>query len=116
MPLSAGGKLGPREIHIEQAVPIADLTVHPGAVTPKGLTPDWQELVHSAYFVTELVSLKAGVSTLPAAANTQLWICLEGRGTIAGQPFGQGDVWLMPDPATVEAGATARFLRTFVPD
>jgi mannose-6-phosphate isomerase len=105
----------PREIHVDKAVPIADLTVHPGAVTPKGMSAEWQELVRCRHFVTELVRLKAGALIRLSPQDCQLWICLKGRGTIGDEPFGRGDVWLMPDPAIVLAEQDARFLRTWVP-
>src|SRR6185437_13673997 len=60
----------PRPIHIEQAVPISDLGVHPGK---------WDPLpVRCEHFVTELVHLKSGDALVPELHNCELWICLEG--------------------------------------
>src|SRR5258708_29737816 len=72
----------PREIHVEKAVPIADLGVHPGASHPVSVGTDTDELVRCKYFVTELISLKEGDSFVPAPENSQLWICLDGVGGI----------------------------------
>src|SRR5208283_5125887 len=47
----------PRPIHVEQAVPIADLGVHPGAVRPIAMADGREELVRSPHFVTERVRL-----------------------------------------------------------
>lgn len=108
----------PREIHVEKAVPISDLTVHPGAAKPESIAPGCDELVRSRHFVTELESMTPGEERVPAAENCQLWICLAGEGTIGGDGFRQGEVWLLPDegeqPAVVSKSA-ARFLRTYVP-
>src|SRR5678815_2348230 len=50
----------PREIHVEKAVPLCDLGVHPGASVPVPLGSGREELVRSKHFVTELVQLGAG--------------------------------------------------------
>jgi len=102
----------PREIHVEQAVPLSDLTVHPGPCNPA------RELVRCRYFVTELVSMCAGDSHVPTAERSQLWICLDGRGTIGGEPLDRREVWLLPDEGAqpeIRAAQPARFLRTYSP-
>src|SRR5438034_6857864 len=50
----------PREIHVDQAVPISDLAVHPGAARAKPVAPGRDELVRSKHFVTEMVRIKPG--------------------------------------------------------
>jgi mannose-6-phosphate isomerase len=108
----------PREIHVEQAVPISDLGPHPGAAVPKPLGEGREELVRSKYFVTELARVKAGQQTTPAPANCQLWIVLEGSGKIGGEPFTRGETWLLPETGgqpAIEAATDAKFLRTYVP-
>jgi mannose-6-phosphate isomerase len=108
----------PREIHVEKAVPICDLGVHPGPSRAVPVGVGREELVRSKHFVTELVRLKAGERFVPAPEKCQLWICLEGRGTFGAQAFQAGEVWLLPEAgeqaATVADGAS-RFLRTWVP-
>jgi len=100
----------PREIHVDKAVAIADLSVHPGAMPPG-------EPVRSKYFITGKVQLEAGAGIRPEPQACQLWIVLEGQGTIGGQPFRQGEVWLLPEDAApaIAARTESRFLRTFVP-
>ena len=98
----------PRELHVEQAVRIADLSVHPGAMKAG-------EPVRSKDFVTEQVRLNAGAEMRPEPEECQLWIVLEGQGTIGGQPFRKGEVWLLPDGTTIRAETAGRFLRTYVP-
>src|SRR3954470_9383650 len=82
----------PRPIHVEQAVPISDLGVHPGASRALILGDGREELVRSKHFVTELVRLKAGESFRPAAEKCQLWICLEGLGALGAERFQAGEV------------------------
>ncbi len=108
----------PREIHVEQAVPISDLGVHPGAARPRALSKGWEELVRCEHFVTESVNLEAGESLTPEARTCQLWVVLEGAGTIGGEAFSLGEVWLLPDSGEqpeIRTGGGAKFLRTYVP-
>ena len=105
----------PRPIHVEQAVPICDLGVHPGAVRPVPVGAGREELVRSKHFVTELVRLNAGESVAPERQECQLWIWLEGAGTIGGEAAGAGDVWWIPEDGEVRAKSASRFLRTWAP-
>ena len=109
----------PREIHVERAVPISDLGVHPGASRPVPVAPGVEELARSDYFVTQSVRLARGGELTFPAERCHLWICLEGAGNIG--PSGRyhaGEVWLIPEEGeqpTITAGEETRFLRTWVP-
>ena len=108
----------PRPIHVEQAVPIADLSVHPGAVRPVRISEQRDELVRARHFVTEQVRLHAGAAERPEAHACQLWIPIEGSGTIGSQAYRRGEVWLLPETGAqpeVRASEPSRFLRTWVP-
>jgi mannose-6-phosphate isomerase len=108
----------PRPIHVDQAVAIADLGIHPGARPPVSLGAGREELVRSKHFVTELVRLSPGQELRPEPRMCQLWICLEGHATIGAEPCRAGEVWLLPetgDPAVIRASVAAKFLRTWVP-
>ena len=105
----------PREIHVDKAVPISNLDVHPGAVRPKPVAPGREELVRSKHFITELVRMKAGERTVPAAELSHLWICIEGEATIGDEEIRAGEVCLSPEPAAVAAQIDSRFLRTWSP-
>ena len=108
----------PREIHVEKAVPISNLTVHPGAAQTREIAPGREELVRSKHFVTELVRLESGAEITPEAAPCQLWICIAGQAGIGGNPVRPADVWMMPehgDQPAVHARSACRFLRTQVP-
>jgi mannose-6-phosphate isomerase len=104
----------PRELHVDQAVAIADLGVHPGASRPIPLGEGREELVRSKFFVTELVG---GVRLIPEPHPCQLWICVEGNAKIGGEPVHAGEVWLLPDSGEQPAieSEASRFLRTYVP-
>jgi len=108
----------PRPIHVEQAIPIADLGVHPGAARPVPSGEGREELVRDKHFVTELATLTAGQSQTPEPEECQIWIALEGSGTIGGQPYRRGEVWLLPEVGgqpEIRAVESSRFLRTWVP-
>ena len=108
----------PRPIHVEKAMPIADLSVHPGAARPVRISDHRDELVRARHFVTELVRLEAGAAEKPEAHTCQLWIPIEGSGTIGSQAYRRGEVWLLPEKGAqpeVRAGERSRFLRTWVP-
>jgi mannose-6-phosphate isomerase len=108
----------PREIHVEKAVPVCDLGMHPGASRAAPVGEGREEVARSKHFVTELVRLKAGECYRPAAEECQLLIFLEGRGTICGQRYQRGEVWLLPEEgeqASAVADGESRLLRTWVP-
>ena len=100
----------PREIHIDKAVPISDLTVHPGAVSSTT-----GELVRSKHFITELVHADPESLVTPEPRDCQIWICLEGTGRMGAETFKRGEVWWLPEPVEIRAAAPSRFLRTYVP-
>jgi mannose-6-phosphate isomerase len=105
----------PREIHVDKAVPISDLGVHPGPSAPREIAEGREELVRCGHFVTELVRMTAGESILPDPHECQLWICLEGSGRIGSQAFVPGEVWWMTEPVELHADGASRFLRTWKP-
>jgi mannose-6-phosphate isomerase len=107
-----------REMHLAKALPIADLGIHAGAVTPTPLAPGREELACCKYFATELVQLNSGETIEPTPEACQLWIVIAGRGSIGGCPILPGEVWLLPETGAgpeIRAEADARFLRTYVP-
>jgi len=108
----------PRPLHVEQAVPIADLSRHPGAAHPAPIGKGHRTLVWSKHFVTETVRLEAGEEFTPAAQKCQLWIAIAGAGAIGDHAVRAGEVWLLPEcgeqPAITGDGAS--FLRTYVPE
>jgi mannose-6-phosphate isomerase len=108
----------PRELHVEQAVAIADLGVHPGAARPVAVAEGREELVRSTHFATELVRMAPGQEVRPEPEKCQLWICVEGGATIGEETCQLAEVWLLPETGelpVIRAANGAAFLRTWVP-
>jgi len=106
----------PREIHVDKAVPLCDLDVHPGACKPVAISEGREELVRSKHFVTELVRVGAGECISVEPQGCHLWIVLEGSGCIGDKGFVTGEVWHVPGTSTIRAAAgDCRFLRTWAP-
>ncbi len=108
----------PRELHVEQALPICDLGVHPGPSAPKALSPGRDELIRCSHFATELITLRAGEQIAPGAAESEIWIALEGESQVGCEGLRAGDAVLMPregEQPLVRAETASRFLRTYVP-
>jgi mannose-6-phosphate isomerase len=98
-----------RELHVDRALPICELGVHPGASHGP---------VRSEYFVTDTVRVPSGGAVTPEPRGCHLWICIEGAGTIGGQAVKAGDVWLLPadgEQPIVESAGGAVFLTTYAP-
>jgi mannose-6-phosphate isomerase len=108
----------PRELHIEEAIPIADMGIHPGPAVPIPLEAGRELLVRSQHFVTEAICLPAGTAWAPSPEHCQKLICVEGCGTIDGQPMEAGEIWHLPAEAKplLQAESSLRFLRTYVPE
>lgn len=107
-----------REMHLAEAVPISDLGVHPGLVTPVPLGPGHDELARCKYFATELVRLNPGEAFAPAPQACQMWIAIAGGGSIGAHPLRPGEAWLLPETGPqpeIRAETAARFLRTYLP-
>lgn len=102
-----------RELHVEQALALADLGCHPGACAP-----DSDLLASCEYFATESLRISGLYDYIPAADRFHLFIALEGRGEMAGMPFSAGEVWHIPagaDRFTIEPEETVRALCSWVP-
>lgn len=103
----------PRELHLEQALAVADLGGHPGACPPVELGGGRRLLAECPYFRTESIELTA---ELPCAGgpHAEFLICLEGAGSIDGEAFAPGHVWLAPAgaaPFVLRPRPSARLLR-----
>lgn len=105
----------PRELHVDQALAIADLGLHPGAVRGVELEAGREELVRCPHFATELLRLDPGATLALSRQSCQLLICLEGTGAIEGAAFQAGEVWWLRGAGEIGTKAGARLLRTYVP-
>jgi len=109
----------PRELHVEEAVAVADTGPHPGPTQPAELEGGRALLVDCAYFATESLQFREGHLIRPEPVRFELLIAVEGRGDLGGQPFRAGDVWLVPagtGQLEVRAADGARMLRTYAPE
>ena len=101
-----------REIHVDKAVPLSDLGVHPGASRPVPLAPGRTGLVRSKCFITERIDAPEFIAE---PQNCQLILCMEGEGAIGGEPAKAGEVWLLP-PTPTAIEFRGRYLRTYAPE
>ena len=103
----------PRPLHIEQAVAVTRLDAHPGPQRPAG-----DRLVSCPYFAVERVRCAAAELYRPDPARVHVLIALEGSGTLGGQTYQAGDVFLIPaslGPLEWRAGEPSLALRAYVP-
>jgi mannose-6-phosphate isomerase len=102
----------PREIHVEKAVPIADLGVHPGAAELLGIAPAVWEVARSKHFVT---SINENQRFTTRAEQCQLLICVSGSANVEGEEIRPGDVILLPEHV-IHVENRGRLLHTYVPE
>ena len=100
----------PRELHLNEAMQVAALG--PAGAHPRNFP------VSCPYFHTERMSIERR-QTIPANdARSRILIFLTGCGSIAGQPFRQGDAWLVPSGAPgfeIQAETPVTLLDTRLP-
>ena len=95
-----------RDLHLEEALAVAQLGTHRGASIAIESSPGRELLVRCEYFETELLHAAPGDD----ARSGELLVFLEGRGTIAGMPFQAGQVWLVrEDAARLDIVAQGQF-------
>ena len=107
-----------RDLHLEQAMAVADFGPHPGESTPEPLGNGRVRLACCPHFVTESLEAAHDLEYGSGTGNSHLLVCLEGSGLIAGQPFEAGEVWHIPPaapPFHLAPANKAKFLRTYVP-
>jgi len=101
----------PRELHLDHALQVASLEA--SNIKSQMLPIDCQ------YFHTELARIVIPLEYVPEARRFHILIFVSGMGTIANQPFREGEAWLVPAGAerfTIDpAGDPVRFLRTWIP-
>ncbi|HXI39539.1 MAG TPA: class I mannose-6-phosphate isomerase [Bryobacteraceae bacterium] len=106
----------PRELHLDQAVAISDLSDHPGASQSVPLPGGRESLVRCEYFETEMIELASPAGSFELQGPALL-IFIEGSGRLAGEPFRIGEVWQLPAGMwrLDTASAHARMLRVVAP-
>ena len=106
-----------RELHLDDALAVADLGRHAGASVPDKLGPRRLMLAQCKYFRTEGVTL-TGESSYSGGPGAVLVVLLEGDGQIGQESFGPGQVWVIPPRAemfSIRPQNGARWLRVVVP-
>jgi mannose-6-phosphate isomerase len=100
----------PRELHLDNAVEVSFLQ----ASSPKSqMLP-----IDCQYFHTELALTRSSLLYKPESSRFHIIIFVSGMGTIGGQPFREGEAWLVPAgaaPFEIEPQDLVKFLRTWVP-
>lgn len=100
----------PRELHLDKAMQVA--STESCKAGPTTLPIDCK------YFHAELARITTTIEYPPPAELFHLLIFAGGMGTIAGQPFREGETWLVPggtDPFLIKPQEPTKFLRTWVP-
>jgi mannose-6-phosphate isomerase len=102
-----------RELHLDRSfdVAVADCYEKPDAM-PEGY------IAYCPYFAVRRVSVDGRETVHPLGDRFELFIALRGDGSLAGQPFRQGEVWHVPPGSSnfdIESLAGAQFLRVHVP-
>lgn len=110
----------PRELHLEEALAVADLGPAKHRPVPLAGLADGElkRLVNCPYFVTDLLATSGEVLLAGPRNPFRLLMVLEGAGVIAGQPYRAGECWLLPANAggvLVRALEPTRFLRSGPP-
>jgi mannose-6-phosphate isomerase len=100
----------PRELHLDKAIQVSFLE----ATSPKSVMLP----IDCEYFHTELARTTSPLLYKPEPQRFHVVIFIGGMGTIAGQPFSEGQAWLVPPggrPFEIEPSNPVKFLRTWVP-
>ncbi len=108
----------PRELHLDKGIAVSDPRPHPGQAKRQNLGNGRQRLVSSSHFVTDLLELDRDTTYCPERGRIHTLIVTEGRGAFDGQPFGPGEVWLVPAaaaPFEVRVESRVKLLATWVP-
>jgi mannose-6-phosphate isomerase len=99
-----------RELHLEKALQVASTAAYDAK--PQELPIDCQ------YFHTEMARITSPIEYPGANDRFHLLIFAGGSGKIAGQPFSEGEAWLVPPGAgvfSIHPDEPTKFLRTWVP-
>jgi mannose-6-phosphate isomerase len=100
----------PRELHLDKA---AQVSVTEAAAPKSVMLP-----IDCPYFHTELARTASNLLYKPERERFHVLIFISGMGTIGGQPFREGEAWLVPaggQPFDIEPSNPAKFLRVWAP-
>ena len=119
------GRLGadgqPRPLHIDRAVEVTELEMHPGPEQPVPFAHsalEGETLVVCDYFAVERLRSATPVRYTPDPERFHLLVAIAGRGRFGGEHYGPGDVYLIPaalDPFEWTPSEPTTLLRAYVP-
>jgi mannose-6-phosphate isomerase len=101
----------PRELHLDKALQVASTEASRIRSVPLP--------IDCRYFHTELARIASPIHYVPAPDRFHILVFVAGRGTIANQPFQEGEAWLIPAGAEkfeIQPTDPVKFLRTWVPN
>jgi mannose-6-phosphate isomerase len=97
----------PRELHLEHGSRVADLGPYAADAPMRQIGPQRRILLESGYFCVERLSQKGRrIQVAGGIPHYMLFVCIRGEGSVGGQAFREGQVWLLPagsPPATFES-------------
>jgi mannose-6-phosphate isomerase len=100
----------PRELHLGRALEVASTDAYDAK--PRLLPIDCK------YFHTEMARITLPIQYPAASDRFHLLIFAGGSGRIAGQPFREGETWLVPAGTglfSIDPDSPTKFLRTWIP-
>jgi mannose-6-phosphate isomerase len=100
----------PRELHLDKAIQVA--RTGPAEIQPRAFPVDCE------YFHTDLLTVERPLEYPTENRRFHLLIVLGGYGSIAGEPYRQGEAWLSPSGTPsfeIRPARATTLLRTWVP-
>jgi len=108
----------PRELHLDKAVQVCNLDVHPNKIVPIVLKEGSRRMVACEHFVADLLTLEEPHSLTPDPVRPFMVIVLEGAGRLGEEQFKAGDGWLVPAGAAsfkIDPEDACKIIKTFAP-
>jgi mannose-6-phosphate isomerase len=108
----------PRPLHLDKAVEVAELAPHPGRINPVRVGEGRWRLASCPHFTVEQWDLTGATPCQPETHGTQVLMVLEGQGSLQGESFRPGEVWLIPagrEKFVIQPERSAHLLRACVP-
>ncbi len=96
-----------RELHLDQAVEVSHLNSHVAQRHMEG-----EVLVSCPYFTTSRFSITNSIRHMPPSNKSQMFIVIDGSGTLDGHAVKAGEVWYLEEGIQeTEIAGSATFLR-----
>ncbi len=89
----------PRELHLKRGKEVSTLTRYTQVSRTVELSPGRTQIADCPYFRIERLAVPAQLRAKGQNDAYLLLVCLEGKGTIADEPFAAGQVWFVPAQA-----------------